>query len=439
MSRATDRSSVPGRPAPEVSRLSNGLTVASITMPGVETVSLGIWVGAGSRSETASEHGIAHFLEHMAFKGTARRSARDIAEEIEAVGGDINAATGVDSTAYYARVLPGDSPLALDILSDILLNPGFAPDELERERGVILQEIAASLDSPEDTVFDLAQEAAYPAQPLGRPILGTMQSIGAFARDDLSRYLGAHYHAPSMVLAAAGAIEHADLVQLAEQRLSELDATPAPTPEDARYGGGIRHSERYFEQSHLVMGFEAPALHHPEYIQMQMLAGALGGGMSSRLFQEVREKRGLCYAVYSFAHSLADTGTFSVYAATGPEYADELFAVIRDEIRRAADDGFHPDELARVKAQAKMGLFASLESSGARAEQLARHILLYGRPLSTEELLEKVEAVTEEDLRRQAVRLLTSPLTLATVGPIANRARFDGIAEEFVLPPSKAA
>ncbi|XSG83590.1 MAG: M16 family metallopeptidase [Methyloligella sp. ZOD6] len=425
--------------SPQVSRLSNGLTVASVAMPDVETVSLGIWIGAGSRGETPSEHGIAHFLEHMAFKGTARRSARDIAEEIEAVGGDINAATGVDSTAYYARVLPEDFPLALDILSDILLFPQFDAGELERERGVILQEIAASLDSPEDTVFDLAQEAAYPDQPLGRPILGTMQSIGAFARADLTRYLAAHYHAPNMVLAAAGAIDHADLVKAAEHCLAGLDATPAPAPEDARYGGGLRHSERYFEQTHLVLGFEAPALHDPEYFQMQMLAGALGGGMSSRLFQEVRERRGLCYSIYSFAHSLADTGTFSVYAATGPDYSDELFAVIRDEIQRAAQDGFHPDELARVKAQAKMGLFASLESSAARAEQLARHILVYGRPLSKEELLEKVEAVTEDDLRRQAVRLLASPLSLATVGPIANRGRFDSIAEQFVLPPSKAA
>jgi len=426
-------------PRPDVTKLANGLTVASITMPGVETVSLGIWVGAGSRSEMAAEHGVAHFLEHMAFKGTARRSARDIAEEIEAVGGDLNAATGVDSTAYYARVLPEDFPLALDILSDILLAPRFEAQELERERGVILQEIAASLDSPEDTVFDLAQEAAYPDQPLGRPILGTMQSIGAFARDDLSRYLGAHYHAPNMVLAAAGAIDHAELVKAAESCLAGLDANPAPTPTNARYGGGIRNSDRYFEQTHLVLGFEAPPLHDPQYFQMQMLAGALGGGMSSRLFQEVREKRGLCYSVYSFAHSLADTGTFTVYAATGPELSDELFAVIRDEIRRAADDGFHPDELARVKAQAKMSLFASLESSAARAEQLARQILLFGRPLSMEELLRKVEAVTEEDLRHQANRLLASPLTLATVGPIANRSRFDRIAQEFVLPPSKAA
>ncbi len=436
MSAAATRSEAP---RPDVTKLANGLTVASITMPGVETVSLGIWVGAGSRSEMAAEHGVAHFLEHMAFKGTARRSARDIAEEIEAVGGDLNAATGVDSTAYYARVLPDDFPLALDILSDILLAPQFDAGELERERGVILQEIAASLDSPEDTVFDLAQEAAYPDQPLGRPILGTMQSIGTFARNDLSRYLGAHYHAPNMVLAAAGAIDHADLLQAAESCLAGLDANPAPLPENAHYGGGIRHSERYFEQTHLVLGFEAPPLHDPQYFQMQMLAGALGGGMSSRLFQEVREKRGLCYSVYSFAHSLADTGTFTVYAATGPELSDELFAVIRDEIRRAADHGFHPDELARVKAQAKMGLFASLESSAARAEQLARHILLFGRPLTMEELLEKVEAVTEEDLRHQATRLLESPLTLATVGPIANRGRFDRIAEEFVLPPSKAA
>ncbi len=423
----------------QVSELAGGLRVVTHRMEMVQTVSLGVWVHVGTRFEAAEANGVSHLLEHMAFKGTVRRDARAIAEEIEAVGGDLNAATGVDSTAYYARVLPEDFPLALDILSDILLAPRFEAQELERERGVILQEIAASLDSPEDTVFDLAQEAAYPDQPLGRPILGTMQSIGAFAREDLTRYLGAHYHAPNMVLAAAGAIDHAELVKAAESCLAGLDANPAPAPTNARYGGGIRNSDRYFEQTHLVLGFEAPPLHDPQYFQMQMLAGALGGGMSSRLFQEVREKRGLCYSVYSFAHSLADTGTFTVYAATGPELSDELFAVIRDEIRRAADDGFHPDELARVKAQAKMSLFASLESSAARAEQLARQILLFGRPLSMEELLGKVEAVTEDDLRHQANRLLASPLTLATVGPIANRSRFDRIAQEFVLPPSKAA
>jgi predicted Zn-dependent peptidase len=425
--------------SPEVARLGNGLVVTSFAMPEVETLSLGVFVGTGSRGESLPQHGVAHFLEHMAFKGTARRSARDIAEEIEAVGGDLNAATGLDQTAYYARVMGKDFELALDILSDILLNPRFDEMELATEREVILQEIAASLDSPEETVFDLAQDAAYPEQPLGRPILGTASSVARFTRGDLDRYLEAHYHAPNMVVVAAGAVDHAALVAAAEARLAGLPSSPAPQPAPARYGGGIRRSSKAFEQSHLVLGFEAPAYHDAAYFPVQMLAGALGGGMSSRLFQEVRERRGLCYSIYAFAHGISDTGSFGVYAATAPERSGELFAVIREEILRAAESGFQAVELERVKAQAKMGLLAGLESSSARVEQLGRHILVYGRPLSKAELIDRIEAVSLDDLQRQAERLLASPLSLATVGPIPNPARFEAIAAQFNIPPGKAA
>ena len=228
----------------ERSQLKNGLTVVSHAMPEVETVSLGIWIGAGSRSEAVAEHGVAHFLEHMAFKGTARRSARDIAEEIEAVGGELNAATGVDSTAYYARVMRKDLALALDILSDILLSPRFDRTELGRERDVILQEIAAAMDSPDDIAFDLVQEAAFPDQPLGRPILGTAESVRRFKRDHLGAYLTMHYHAPNMALSAAGAVDHASLVAEAERRLGDFDPKTAPAPEAARYTGGVRRSEK---------------------------------------------------------------------------------------------------------------------------------------------------------------------------------------------------
>src|SRR5215475_16043388 len=309
-------------------------------MSEVETVSLGIWIGAGSRSEAESEHGVAHFLEHMAFKGTSRRSARDIAEEIEAVGGDLNAATGIDSTAYYARVLRKDMPLALDILSDIILAPRFDRSELSRERDVILQEIAASLDSPEDIAFDLVQEAAFPGQPVGRPILGTADSVRSFKRAHLGGYLSAHYHGPNMVLAAAGAVDHATLVIEAERRLGALNEAVTPQPTGASYGGGVRRSGKPFEQTHLVLAFEAPAYRHPDYFTAQICAGALGGGMSSRLFQEVREKRGLAYAIQAFATALCDSGMFAVYAACGPDRADQLLAVVHAELMRAADSGF---------------------------------------------------------------------------------------------------
>ena len=423
----------------ERSKLRNGLTVVSHAMAEVETVSIGIWIGAGSRSEALGEHGVAHFLEHMAFKGTARRSAKDIAEEIEAVGGDLNAATGVDSTAYYARVLRKDMPLALDILSDIIVSPRFERGELARERDVILQEIAAAMDSPEDIVFDLVQEAAFPDQPVGRPILGTVESVSRFKRAHLGSYLSAHYHGPNMVLAAAGAVDHAALVAEAERRLGSFDTESTPQPESALYAGGARRSDKPFEQTHLVLAFQAPPYRHAEYFTAQICAGALGGGMSSRLFQEVRERRGLCYAIYAFSSGLSDSGMFAIHAAGGPDRAHELFAVIRDELVKAADQGFTADEIARVKAQLKMGLLAGLESSSARAEQLARQILIHGRPLSTEELIERLEQVEARDLQALVERMLGSPLSLATVGPILNVARFDRVAEKFTVPSSRAA
>jgi len=423
----------------ERSTLANGLTVVSHAMPEVETVSLGVWVGAGSRSEAKAEHGVAHFLEHMAFKGTARRSARDIVEEIESVGGDLNAATSVDSTAYYARVLPADVPLALDILSDIILEPRFDETELARERDVILQEIAASVDSPEDLVYDFISEAAFPDQPVGRPILGTVESVNGFGRDHLRSYLAAQYHAPNMVLAAAGAVGHAALVAEAERWLAGLPEQGPPEPPRAIYVGGTKQSDRSFEQTHLMLALEAPPYHHADYFAAQTLAGALGGGMSSRLFQEVRERRGLCYSVYAFSMGLTDSGMFIIHAAGAPEKADELFAVIRDELERAADRGFDQVEIDRVKAQLKMGLLAGLESSSGRAEQLARHVLFHGRLLPTHELIERIESVELADLQVMIEKVLASPLSLATVGPIVNVARFEAVAEKFTVPASKAA
>jgi len=421
------------------SPLSNGLSVVSHTMPEVETVSLGIWVGAGSRSEQQTEHGVAHFLEHMAFKGTKRRSAREIVEEIEAVGGDLNAATSVDSTGYYARVLQKDLPLALDILSDIILEPCFDGGELARERDVILQEIAASSDSPDDIAYDFVSEAGFPDQPVGRPILGTADSVRGFERDHLRNYLATHYHAPNMVLTAAGAVDHETLIVEAERRLSALPAEGTPDPQKAIYRGGRRQSAKPFEQTHLMIGLEAPAYHHPDYFTSQILAGALGGGMSSRLFQEVRERRGLCYSVYAFSSGLTDSGMFVVHAAGAPAKAHELFGVIRDELDRAADKGFAQAELGRVKAQMKMGLLAALESSSARAEQLARHVLFRGRVLTTAELVEKIEAVDTADLQALLQRVLNTPLSLATVGPVDSLERFEAVAGRFIVPATIAA
>jgi predicted Zn-dependent peptidase len=375
----------------------------------------------------------------MAFKGTARRSAQDIAEEIEAVGGEVNAATSVDTTAYYARVMREDMPLALDILSDIVVAPRFDATELQRERDVILQEIAAVMDSPEDIAFDLLQDAAFPGQPVGRPILGTAESVTRFEPSHLGAYLSTHYHGPGMVLAAAGAVDHGALLAEAERRLSSFEAASAPRPQPAVYSGGVRRSNEDFEQTHLVLAFEGPHYRHPDYFTAQVCAGALGGGMSSRLFQEVRERRGLCYAIYAFASGLDDSGMFTIHAACASDRAHDLFAVIRGELVKAAGEGFRADEVARVKAQLKMGLLTGLESSAARSEQIARQILVYGRPLSTEELTEQVDRVEAKDLQALVESMLASPVSLATVGPILHVARFDRVTEEFAVPSTRAA
>jgi predicted Zn-dependent peptidase len=399
------------------SRLANGLRVVSHEMPHLGTVALGVWVASGARHEAASEHGISHLLEHMAFKGTQRRSARDIAEEIEHVGGDLNAATSLDTTCYYARVLKDDVAVALDILADIIQNPLYSTDELEREREVILQEIASTKDSPDDTVYDLFQDAAFPGQALGRPILGTPESVTSFAAEDLRAFLAARYRAGSMVLSAAGNISHEALVKQAEALFGGLMPGEAPSAAAARYVGGQRVSHRAFEQAHVVMGYRGLAYNDPAFYAAQVYSGLLGGGMSSRLFQEVREKRGLCYSIYSSAWGLSDMGLLTVHASTGPETLSELVDVIRQELARSVSEKPDEREIHRAKAQLKTGLLMSLESSASRAEQMARQLLAFGRLLTPDELIERVDAVTAESVRNTAERLITgSDLAIALVG-----------------------
>jgi predicted Zn-dependent peptidase len=386
-------------------------------MPHVETVSLGVWVAVGARHERESEHGISHLLEHMAFKGTERRTATDIAEEIEAVGGELNAATSLEMTAYYARVLKGDIALALDILADILQRPRYAADELEREREVILQEIAATRDSPDETAYELLQDAAFPEQAIGRPILGTTRSVTRLSASDLRNFLSAHYGAQRMVLSAAGNVDHAELVRHAEAQFGALNGGVYGEVEPARYVGGARTSTRPFEQSHLVMGFAGPSYRQEEFYTAQVFSGLFGGGMSSRLFQEVRERRGLCYAIYSSCWALADAGLFGIHAATGPEMMGKLIEVVAQQFTRAAEEKPSDAELARSKAQLKAGLLMGLESSSARAEQMARQLLLLGRLVDTPELVERIETVTAEAVRAFAQKLLTqAPPSVAIVG-----------------------
>lgn len=418
---------------PQITTLANGLRIVTHTMPHLETTSLGVWVGVGARHETEAEHGISHMLEHMAFKGTRTRSAQKIAEEIEEVGGDLNAATGLESTAYFARVLRGDEGVALELLADILQDSVFADDDLEREREVILQELAATRDSPEERVFDLLHDAAWPGQPVGRPVLGSKESIKSISRTSLSSFLKNRYHPEVMVISAAGAVEHDRMVRHVEALFGGLSGRGAGNADAALYQGGVRSDSKAFEQCHFVLGFEGPSYREPGFFAAQVLSGLFGGGMSSRLFQEVRERRGLCYSIYSSAWSLNDTGMFGVHAATGSKSMTELIGVVAREFRRLAEERPIASEVARSRAQLKAGLLMSLESSSARAEQMARQLLVHDRLIATEELIAKVDAVDAAAVQDLAIRISRSRPSVAVVGAGSRSGGYAREAETFHL------
>ena len=389
----------------EVTRLPSGLTVVTDSMPHLQTTSLGVWVGSGSRDEEPNEHGISHLLEHMAFKGTKRRTARQIAEEIEAVGGDLNAATSSETTAYFASALKADMPLAVDVLSDILANPTFEAGELKREQNVIVQEIGASEDNPDDLVFDYLQSMAFPNQPIGRAILGTRETVCSFKEQDLRAYLARNYRAPDMVVAATGAIEHGAVVAEVERRFDQFNGPAAPQPQPASFGGGTKLEARDLEQVHIAFALEGLAQRHADYFSLQVFTIVLGGGMSSRLFQEVREKRGLCYTISAFHAPYQDTGMFGIYAGTDAGDEKELMNVAVGETA-AATAGITEAEVNRAKAQIKVSLLMALESSGARARQLASQILTYARPLPIEEMIARIDRVTVESTRAAGTALM---------------------------------
>ncbi|MEM8839629.1 MAG: pitrilysin family protein [Pseudomonadota bacterium] len=401
-----------------ITRLNNGLTIVTDSMPHLKSAALGVWVNAGSRAESDTEHGLAHLLEHMAFKGTATRSAGDIAEEIEAVGGELNAATSAESTAYYARVLSDEVPLAVDLLGDILQNATFDPEELVKEQHVILQEIGASLDVPEDLVFDRFQEMAFPNQPLGRPILGTPESVTGFGRGEIETYLKKHYCASQMVVSAAGDVDHEAFCRLVKDRFTGLTEGAGGQQATATYHGGEWIDDRPLQEAQILIGFEGVPYLDDTFFTVQLLAAVLGGGMSSRLFQEVREKRGLCYSIYSFHWAYSDTGLFGIQAATGEEDVAELMPVILEELRSIGQT-LGESEVKRAKAQMRAGLMMSLESPASRATQLARQLLLFGRCLSPEEQLERVNEISVEDVKQAAASIFSHPQpTLAAIGPV---------------------
>jgi len=396
-------------------------------MPGLRSAALGIWVMAGGRDELDAQNGIAHFLEHMAFKGTDKRSTLQIAEAIEDVGGYINAYTSREMTAYYARVLEADVPLAFDVLADILLNPRFAPEEIEVERGVILQEIGQVLDTPDDVIFDWLQEVAYPGQALGRTILGPAERVRGFTRDDLFGFIGRHYTPERMILSAAGAVDHDEIVRLAEAAFGDLAPSVQAVHAPARFSGGERREVKALEQAHMALAFECPGYRDPGIYTAQIFSTALGGGMSSRLFQELREKRGLCYTVFAQTGAYADTGLITIYAGTSAEELGELAELTMAELARSAQD-MTPAEVARARAQMKAGLLMGLESPSNRAERLARLVSIWDRVPEVEETVAHIDAVTTGDVRDFAARLASAACpALALYGPVSDAPALDAL------------
>lgn len=402
----------------QTTTLSNGMTVLTDNMPHLESASLGVWVKSGSRCETDEEHGISHMLEHMAFKGTTTRSSREIVETIENVGGDLNAATSIEHTGYFARVLKDDVGLAAELLADILQNSLFDEKELAREQQVVVQEIGASHDDPDDQVFELFQKAAFPDQAIGRTILGTPESVCALTPDDIRSYMDRNYVGENMLLAAAGKVDHDALVEIADKRFANVKSTAAPTPQKAEYIGGDKQVKSDHEQAHILIGLEGRPYNSDGFYASQILAKILGGGMSSRLFQEVRERRGLCYSVYAFNWSFADSGVFGVAASTGPDKVAELVPVILQELRSATEQ-ITDEEVIRVRNQIRAGLLMSLESPGARASQLARHQILWGRPIPMQETVDRINRITADRVKQIASEIFDNAKpSVAAIGPV---------------------
>ncbi|MGV6847671.1 MAG: M16 family metallopeptidase [Marinibacterium sp.] len=400
-------------------RLANGVRIVSEKMPGLQSASIGVWVAAGGRHERVEQNGIAHFLEHMAFKGTRTRSALQIAETIEDVGGYINAYTSREVTAYYARVLAADVPMAMDVIADIVLNPVFDPAEIEVERGVILQEIGQAHDTPDDVIFDWLQEESYRDQPLGRTILGPAERVAAFTRDDLSAFVDEHYCPERMIVAGAGAIDHDILVRQVEELFGHLTPkSPFVDPAPARFTGGEIRRSKPLEQAHFALAFEGPGYRDDSIYTAQIYASALGGGMSSRLFQEIREVRGLCYTIFAQNGAYGDTGTTMIYAGTSGNDISDLARITIDEIKRAADD-MSDQEVARARAQMKAGMLMGLESPSNRAERLARLVQIWDKVPPLEETVAKIDAVSTGHVRSFAEDMATTALAaLALYGPI---------------------
>jgi predicted Zn-dependent peptidase len=413
--------------------LPGGLRVITESIPTVRSVAFGIWVGVGSRDETPSQAGATHYLEHLLFKGTRRRSALDISAAIESVGGDINAFTAKEFTCYYARVLDADLRLAVDVVADMVASSRIATADVESERDVVLEEIAMRDDDPSDAVHDLAASRMWGSAPLGRPILGTAESITSLSRAAIHRYYKRKYRPENVVVAAAGNLDHSRVVRLVRAAFDAagfLDSEADPAA--PRVGGrgpkayrGVSVLERSTEQANLVLAMPGLSRTDERRFALGVLNAALGGGMSSRLFQEIREKRGLAYSVYSYASQFADAGMMGVYVGCQPKKVDQVLGLTREALADVAEHGITADELARGKGQLRGGLVLGLEDTGSRMGRLAKAELVYHELPSVDELLNTIDAVTLDNVREVAAAVLAGSPALAVVGPFADADRFE--------------
>ncbi|WP_309661751.1 pitrilysin family protein [Sphingomonas sp.] len=401
--------------------LANGLRVASRAMPGYATAAVGLYVESGSRSEPAALNGIAHLFEHMVFKGAGGRSARAISEAIEDVGGELNACTEREGTNFTASVMPEHVPLAVELIADLVLRAHLSPDELAREKDVVLQELGEARDTPNDIIFDELWSAAFDAQPIGRSILGDEASIERIGTGDLEAWRSGQFRGGNVILVGAGKVEHEALVALAETQFAAVEPGQPAKPEPAHFTGGSRIGRTPSEQAHLTIGLAAPSNRAPDYLAARLFTDLVGGGMSSRLFQELREERGLAYSIYSVLHPFADTGLFYAYAATAKRQSADAAQLIEDIIRAAAADASQR-ELDRARIQARAALLMSLETPWGQAAYVARQLSIHGRLVEPAEVLEKLAAVTLDDVRAAGAAMVAGPRARATIGVPAVRA-----------------
>ena len=396
--------------------LANGLRILSVSRPETETVSVGIWVNTGSAYERKEVNGVSHFVEHMVFKGTAKRNALQISEDIENVGGQTNAYTSREFTVFYAKMLKNDLELAVDVLADLVVAPTFNADEMAKEKEVVIQEIKQTNDDPSDVVFDYFQQTAFDKQPLGMSILGPEATIRSFNSETLFNYMQSNYAAENIVVSAVGNLDHQKFVNMVENRMSNLQKKVSFVPEQQVYTGGEFIKQRDTEQTHILLGFPGLKYQDEKYYHATILSTILGGSMSSRLFQEIREKRGLVYTVYSFANSYTNNGSFGIYAGLNAEEIKNYISVVGEELKKISNEYVTDKELNRVKVQLKSSILMALESSSSTAEINARQHLIHKRNIPINEIVSRIDSVSKQDVQNMARQIFSGKLAYTLLG-----------------------